>query len=117
MATATVSIAQKYGLSPFNEESDFDQWVYELDMWKLVTDLPKANQGPVILSSLNLKTRQACAGLSKEEINKCDGVDRLVMKLKELYLVIKYQATFSAYENFETFQRPESMNDLCYRLY
>ena len=74
MATATVSIAQKYGLLPFNEESDFDQWLYELDKWKLVTDLPKAKQGPVIFLNLNPKMRQACAGLSKEGINKDDGV-------------------------------------------
>ena len=73
-ATATVSIAQKYGLSPFNEESDFDQWLYELDTLKLVTDHPTAEQGPGIILSLNPKTRQACAGLLKEEINKDDGV-------------------------------------------
>ena len=114
MATTTVSIAQKYGLPPFNEKSDFDQWLYELDMWKLVTDLPKASQGPVIFLSLNPKMRQACAGLSKEEINKDDGVDKLVMKLKELYSVSRDQATFSAYEKFETFQRPESMNIIDY---
>ena len=59
MATATVSIAQKYGLPLFNEESNFDQWLYELDMWKLATDLPKAKQGLVIFLSLNPKMRQA----------------------------------------------------------
>ena len=56
--------------------------LYELDMCKLVTDLPKAKQGSVIFFSLNPKMRQACAGLSKEEINRDDGVDKLVMKLK-----------------------------------
>ena len=72
-------------------------------MWKLVTDLPKSKQGPVLFLSLNSKMRQACAGLSKEEVNKDDGVDKLVMKLKELYSVSKDQATFSAYETFGTF--------------
>ena len=110
MATAAVSIAQKYGLPPFNQESNFDQWLYELDMWKLVTDLPKAKQGPVIFLSLNLKLRQECAGLSNEEINKDDGVDKLVMRLKELYSVSRDHATFSAYKKFETFQQPESMS-------
>ena len=58
--------------------------------------------------------RQACAGLSKEGINKDNGVDKLVMKLKELYSVSTDQASFSAYEKFETFQRPESMNIIDY---
>ena len=81
MVTAAVSVVPKYGLPPFNEESDFDQWLYELDMWKLVEDLPKAKQSPVIFLSLNPKTRKAYACLSKEEINKADGVDKLLMKL------------------------------------
>ena len=58
--------------------------------------------------------RQACAGLSKEEIHKNDGVDKLVMKLKELYSVSRDQATLSPYENFETFQRLESINMIDY---
>ena len=76
MVTATVSTAQKYGLPLFNENSDLDQWLYELDMWKLVTDLPKAKQGPVLFLILNSKMRQASATLSNKEIGKDDGVDK-----------------------------------------
>ena len=79
-----------------------------------MTDQPEAKQGPVLFLSLNSKMRQACAGLSKEEINKDDGVDNIVMKLIELYSVSKDQATFTAYENSETFQRLESMNIIDY---
>ena len=32
MVQATVSIGQKYGLPPFSEDADFDQWCFEV--WK-----------------------------------------------------------------------------------
>ena len=79
-------------------------------MWQLVTDLPKIKHGPILYLSLNQKAQQACAALTKAELNADDGLEKLVEKLRELYAVSKDQATFSAYEKFETFQRPTSMN-------
>ena len=109
MATASVTIGQKYGLPPFSEDADFEHWLYELKLWRNVTDLSKEKQGPVLFLSLNGKVRQACASLSKKELNKEDGLDKLVKKLRELYCVSQDQAMYSAYEKFETFQRPETM--------
>ena len=48
--------------------------------------------------------------MSKDKLKKDDGLDKLVAKLHELYGVSNEQATFSAYEKFETFQRSEGMN-------
>ena len=104
MATASVTIGQKYGLPPFSEDADFEHWLYELELWRLVTDLSKEKQGPVLFLSLNGKVRQACASLSKEELNKEDGLDKFVKKLRELYCVSQDQAMYSANEKFETFQ-------------
>ena len=55
MAQATVSIGQKYGLPPFSEDADFDQWCFEADMWKLATDLKPEKQGPMVFLSLSPK--------------------------------------------------------------
>ena len=30
---------------PFSEDTDFDQWCFEVDMWKLVTVLKPEKQG------------------------------------------------------------------------
>ena len=110
MAQATVSIGQKYGLPPFSEDADFDQWCFEVDMWKLVTDLKPEKQGPMVFLSLSPKIRQACSALSKDELKKDDGLDKLITELRELYGVSNEQATFSAYEKFETFQWSKGMN-------
>ena len=110
MAVPVISIGQKYGLPPFDEEGDFEHYIHELEMWQLVTDLSKAKQGPVLYLSLSPKVRQACATLTKEELNADDGLDKLIAKLRELYAVSKDQAMFTAYEQFETFQRDTNMN-------
>ena len=74
MAQATVSIGQKYGLPPFSEDADFDQWCFEVEMWKLVTDLKLEKQGPMVFLSLSPKIRQACSVLSNNELKKDDGL-------------------------------------------
>ena len=110
MAQATVSIGQKYGLPHFSEDADFDQWCFEADMWKLVTDLKPEKQGPMVFLSLSPKIRQACSALSKDELKKDDGLDKFIAKLCELYGVSNEQAPFSAYEKSETFRQSEGMN-------
>ena len=109
MSTHIVSIAQKHGIPPFEDDGDFDQWLFELEMWCVVTDLPKAKQGPVLLLSLPAKVRKACVALSKEVINSEEGVDKLVEKLRGMYSVSKEQATFQAMEIFDNFSRAEDM--------
>ena len=110
MATNIVTIGQKYGLPPFSEEIDFDHWLHEMEMWKLVTDLAKSKQGPVLYLSLSSKIKLSCASLTTEVLSKDDGIDKLTEKLRELYGVSEDQATFNSYEQFETFQRPSSMS-------
>ena len=110
IAQATVSIGQKYGLPSFSEDADFDQWCFEVDMQKLVTDLKPEKQEPMVFLSLSPKIRQGCSALSKDESMKDDGLDKLTAKLHELYGVSDEQATFSGYEKFETFQQCEGMN-------
>ena len=100
MGQATVSIGQKYGLPPFSKDVDFDQWCFEVDMWKLVTELKPEKQGPVVFLSLSPKIRQARLALSKDDLKKDDGPGKLIAKLCELYGVSNEQATFSVY--FET---------------
>ena len=95
---AVVSIGQKYGLPTFSEDGDFEHWLHEIEMWQLVTDLTKPKHGPVLYLSLPQKVRQACATLTKEELNVEDGLNRLITKLREIYAVSKDQAMFTAYK-------------------
>ena len=100
----TVAIAQKYGLPQFSEENNFDAWMHDMELWELVTDLPKKKRGPVVYLNLSRRVRQACSSLSKEELNEDDGLSKLTNKLKQLYGITEDQSMFNAYEKFETFQ-------------
>jgi len=106
----TVTIGQKYGLPPFKEDCDLDNWIYELELWKLVTDLPQAKMGPVVYLSLSEKVRHSCSSVKKEDLSKDDGLDTLITKLREVYMSSAEQQCYSAYERFETYSRPESMS-------
>ena len=105
---ATLTIAAKYGIPQFNENNDFDQWETEMEIWKMVTELPAQKQGPVTYLSLNQKVKTQC-GLTKDILAKDDGLDQLIKKLRELYAASKEQAMFAAYEKFENFCRPQNM--------
>ena len=107
--TSTTSIANKYGL-PQLEESQFEHWKHEIEMWQIITDVTAAKQGPLIYLSLSGKARQAWASLTKKQLNCESGVETLLAKLEELYAKDKDQATFEAYEKFETFRRDRCMN-------
>ena len=107
--SAKYTIAHKYGLPVLNN-NNFEHWEHELELWQLVTDLDVKKQAPVIYLSLNERDRQACAVLTKEELNHENGVKALLDKIRELYAKEKNQAIYEAYENLETYRRESDMN-------
>ena len=109
-AVPACKLAQKYGLPTFTEGDDIDTWIYELEMWKIVTDLDVKKHGPVVLLCLNEKMRHNCSSLTKEELNADDGLDKLIEKIKSLYGKNKEQEEFVAYEKWVNFKRPSEMN-------
>ena len=47
MATASVTIGQRYGIPLFSKDAYFEHWLYELELWRLIIDLSSEEQGPV----------------------------------------------------------------------
>ena len=62
-----------------------EQWLQELEIWECVTDLEKKKQGPMVYLSLTDKIRKSCNDISVRDLNKDDGLDILVRKIKSLY--------------------------------
>ena len=81
MSRGAVSLAQKYGLPPFNEDQDFDNWMHEVDLWQDVTEQKKEKHASIVYLSLPAKARQACSSITKEELNR---------KMKRLPLVQQF---------------------------
>ena len=89
---------------------DFEEWEREIEIWKLVTDVPEERQGASIYLSLEGKARACCKTIEIEKLKGKNGADELLKKLRDLYSKDKEQSAFKAYEDFENYQRPENMN-------
>ena len=88
---------------------DYDEWAREIEIWQMVTDVPVEKQGALIYLSLEGQARECCKSVETAKLKGENGVAELLTKLKELFAKDSEQAAFQAYEQFETFMRPEGM--------
>ena len=86
-----------------------ETWKKEIVLWQKFTDLSKEKQGIAIHFSLRGKAREASIEISPDELGSETGVDILLKKLDEMFLVDKNRRAFMAYQEFERFKRNSSM--------
>ena len=58
-------------LSPPKLQDDFNSWLYEIEVWKCVTDLDKKKQGPMIYLSLEGQARRLTVFHHQDRRAKC----------------------------------------------
>lgn len=76
---------------------EIDPVLHDLQIWECVTDIQKKQQGPVIYFALPDKVRSACRGVAVTDLNKDEGLNKLINKLEILYLKKSY-ITFERFE-------------------
>ena len=74
-----------------------------------MTTLKAEKQGPCLYLSLRGKAREAALELDIDNIKGENGVQLILERLDALYLKDTTQTAYLAYQNFESFKRPESM--------
>ena len=94
----------------FSESMSWTDYKKEIKIWQALTTLDDAKQGPCLYLSLKGKAREAALELDIDAIKGEDGVNLILKRLDELYLEDTMQTAYLAYQNFETFKRPETMN-------
>ena len=94
----------------FSESMSWTDYKKEIKIWQALTTLDDAKQGPCLYLSLKGKAREAALELDIDAIKGEDGVNLILKRLDELYLEDTTQTAYLAYQNFETFKRPETMN-------
>ena len=62
------------------EVDSIDSWIYELQIWKCITDLKKKKQVLVIYLSLPEKIRSTYRDVQVADLHKDDGLDLLINK-------------------------------------
>ena len=103
-----------YNLPVLDQIEDIEDWLRELAIWQCVTDLEPKMQGPVVFLSLPDKIRKSCNDASVQDLNKDNGVDAVIHKIKSLYAKDMNALAFMAYDKFENFRRSDDMNIIDY---
>ena len=108
MATAH---AQSYKIPPkFGPETNYETWKNEIEMWRLVTDLDRKKHALAVTLSLTGKAREAALELDADDLNKNDGLVRLLNALDLVFEKEVKDLSYEAYTEFDKFQIPNDMS-------
>ena len=89
------------------EDRPFEQWLQELEVWRLVTELAASKQAPAVLLSLSGERKEVGLRLTPTELSADDGLNTLIAKLKEAFGHEGADRTFELYLQFEQIIRDE----------
>ena len=88
---------------------EIEDWLREIEIWQCVTDIEEKKQGPVVYLCLPDKIRKSCNDISASDLNKDNGLNTLITKIKALYAKDINALAYMAYDQFENFKRPDEM--------
>ncbi len=94
-------MVQGYKNPPKFEESSYDTWKNEVDIWELVTDLEKKKRALAVTLSLSGKARDTALAIKAEDLNKDTGMQTLLVALDKVFLKETVDSAYEAYTNFE----------------
>ena len=86
---------------------EIEDWLHEMEIWQCVTDIEEKKQGPLVYLSLPDKIRKSCNDISVSDLNKDNGLNTLITKIKTLYAKDIIALTYMGYDQFENFKRPD----------
>ena len=92
---------------------EIEDWLREIEIWQCVTDIEEKKQGPVVYLSLPDKIRKSC-NISVSDLNKDNGLNTLITKIKTLYAKDINALAYMAYDQFENFKRTDEMTIVDY---
>ena len=68
----------------WTDDKSFDNWANEIDLWLVLTDLKKEKRAPSIVLALQGRKRDVAREIPLAELNRVDGVQVLLAKLKSI---------------------------------
>ena len=93
-----------------DESTTYSQWKNEVKMWVMVTDLDKKKQALALALSLKGKQREVALEIDPSKLNVDTGVTFLISELDKLFEKDKVDETYSAYTDFDKYQRESNKN-------
>ena len=89
----------------FNSDMNYESWKKDIAIWCKLTDIPKDKQALAIHLVLTGKARQASSEVEVSELEKEDGVERLISKLDQLFLMDESRRQFRAFQELYNLRR------------
>lgn len=88
---------------------DFVSWKRDIEMWSQLTDVPKPKQGLAVMYATqhNKRTHEILCELTNDEVVCDGGLKKVIDKLETIYIKDKAEASYEAYESFESLRRKD----------
>ncbi|XP_034552315.1 uncharacterized protein LOC117821880 isoform X2 [Notolabrus celidotus] len=90
---------------PFDEKKSYESWKNEVEIWRLVTDLEKKKQALAVALSLTGRARDCVLEIAAGDLNKDDGMTKLLTKLDSVFLKEEKDRQYEAYTDFDRITR------------
>ena len=97
----------------FDESTSYETWKNEIEIWKLMTELPKKKQALAVSLLLGGTARQTALDISADDLNKDDGMNTLITALDGVFQKERKDCGYEAYSMFDTYRKSDetSMTD------
>ena len=90
----------------FDPEKDhYNSWRDDIEVWKMLTDIPKAKIGAAVYLALQGKARELVRTLTTAEIGADDGFEKMIERLDEVYRADSCSVAFTAFSEFYEYRR------------
>ena len=86
-------------------EALYETWKKDVKIWCALTDIPAPKRALVIHLSLSGRARTVSSEISIEDLQKDTGVNTLLTKLDEVFLLDKGRRQFSSFQNLYNLRR------------
>ena len=93
-----------------NEDTQYESWVKEVDLWSACCKLEQNQQGPALALSLSGNARQAALNVDSGTLKSNGGLAAVINKLNGLYLKDENQRIYVALKSFEQYKRPQTLS-------
>ncbi len=101
-------MATKGKLPPIlRDDMDYSNWVNDVKVWSMFTDLDKKKIGPAVYLSLEGKARECCKNIVIEKLRGSTEIGELLSKLKDLFAKDSEQEAFMPMSNLKLMKDPK----------
>ena len=89
-------------------DEEYEVWKEDLNAWCRITSIEKKKRALAVHLSLSGRARIASSELNKASLEAEDGIDVLLKKLDEVFLVDEGRRKYAAFETLYTIRRKEN---------